>query len=108
MLRLDATVKVDPDYLPEKVLAAVEQKLRERFSFEARQFGQPASLSEAIAAMHGVGGVLAVDVNAFYRGETAELKPRVEARGPRPGGGTLLAAELLTLDPRPLGLQVMP
>ncbi len=108
LLRLDATVKVHPDYLPEKVLAAVEQKLRERFSFEARQFGQPASLSEAIAAMHGAGGVLAVDVNAFYRGETAELKPRIEARGPRAEGGTLLAAELLTLDPRPLGLQVMP
>ena len=108
LLRLDATVKVDPDYVPEKVLAAVEQRLRERFSFTAREFGQPASLSEAIAAIHSVAGVLAVDMNAFYRGETAELKPRLEARGPRAEGGTILAAELLTLDPRPLGLQVMP
>jgi predicted phage baseplate assembly protein len=106
-LRLEAAVKVDADYLPAKVLAAVEQRLRERFSFEARGFGQPANLSEAIAAIHSVGGVLAVDVNAFYRGEAAELKPRVEARGPRPEGGKLLAAELLTLDPRPLGLEVM-
>ncbi len=107
LLRLDAAVRIDPDYLPEKVLAAVEQRVRERFSFTAREFGQPASLSEAIAAIHSVAGVLAVDMNAFYRGETAELKPRVEARGPRAEGSTLLAAELLTLDPRPLGLQVM-
>ena len=103
----DQPVKVDPAYLPAKVLAAVEQRLRERFSFDARAFGQPATLSEAIAAMHSVGGVVAVDVNAFHRGEAAALKPRVEARGARREQSRVLGAELLTLDPRPLGIEVM-
>jgi predicted phage baseplate assembly protein len=108
LFRLEAAAKVNPDYLPEKVLAAIEQKLRESFSFEARNFGQPVNLSEVIAIMHAVPGVLAVDVNAFYRGETADLKPRLEARRPRStGDGELFAAELLTLDPRPLSLEEM-
>jgi len=38
--RLAAGVKVHPDYLTDKVLAGVEQALREQFSFAARQFGQ--------------------------------------------------------------------
>ena len=49
LFRLSAAIKVHPDYLPEKVLAAVEQRLRESFSFEARTFGQPVHLSEVIA-----------------------------------------------------------
>jgi predicted phage baseplate assembly protein len=107
LLRIDAAVKVDADYLQDKVLAAVEQKLRQRFSFEEREFGQPASLSEAVAAMHSVPGVMAVDVNAFYRGDTVALNARIGASAPRAESGTLLAAELLTLDPRPLSLGVM-
>ena len=109
LFRLEAAVKVDPDYLPEKVLAEVEGKLRESFSFEARSFGQPVNLSEVVAVMHSVRGVLAVDVNAFYRGETPDPKPkpRLEAKRPQPGGDKLFAAELLTLDPRPLNLGVM-
>jgi predicted phage baseplate assembly protein len=107
-LRLAAAVKVDPDYAAPKVLAAVEQQLRESFSFEARQFGQAVNLSEAISAMHRVRGVVAVDVNGFFRGETPGVNARVDARGPRQRGGELVAAELLTLDPRPLDLEVLP
>ena len=35
------------------------------------------------------------------------MKPRLEAERPRLDGDKLFAAELLTLDPRPLGLEVM-
>jgi hypothetical protein len=108
LFRLSAAVKVHPDYLVEKVLAAVEQKLRESFSFEARTFGQPVNLSEVIAFIQNTPGVTAVDVNEFYRSdEPSDLKPRLEAAMPRLGGDKVFAAELLTLDPRPLGLEVM-
>jgi len=109
LFRLSAAIKVDADFLSDKVLAAVEQKLRASFSFEARTFGQPVHLSEIIAVMQNVPGVVAVDVNELYRtDQPAGLSPRLEAAAPRLDGDTVLAAELLTLDPRPLGLEVLP
>ena len=113
LFQLAAAVKVDADFLPEKVLAAVEQRLRTQFSFAARSLGQPVSLSEVVAVMQNVRGVVAVDVNAFFASEVnatataAELKQRLAAKMPRAGGEQFLAAELLTLDPRPIALEVM-
>ncbi len=43
--RLKANIQIHPDYLPEKILPVVEQKLRSTFSFQARAFGQPVALS---------------------------------------------------------------
>jgi predicted phage baseplate assembly protein len=109
LFRLSAAIKVDAGFLSDKVLAAVEQKLRTSFSFEARTFGQPVHLSEITAVMQNVPGVMAVDMNELYRtDQPAELSPRLEAAAPRLDGDTVLAAELLTLDPRPLGLEVLP
>lgn len=109
LFRLSAALQVHPEYTSEKVVAAVEQRLRESFSFEARSFGQPVHLSEIIAVMQNVPGVVAVDVNELYRtDQPAQLRPRLDAAAPRPGDDKVLAAELLTLDPRPLGLEVLP
>ena len=84
--------------------AAVEQALRTQFSFAARAFGQPVRLSEVVAVMQAVPGVVAVDVDKLYRtDETAALDPRLVAELPGVGtDGEVLAAELLTLDPQPL------
>jgi len=108
--RLAAAVHTGADFLPEKVLAEVETKLRESFSFGAREFGQPASLSEVVGVMHAVAGVEAIDVNEFYGAEesTSSVKPRLEAKQARPGGGQIFPAQILTLDSRPLALEVMP
>ena len=109
--RLAAALKVDADYLPEKVLPAVEQQLRDSFSFEARAFGQPVNLSEVIAVTQSVPGVVALDVKQFYRSDqTVPLlpPPRLEAALPRPGERQVFPAEILMLDPRPLGLEVLP
>ena len=103
--RLAAAVKVHPDYLPNKVLAEVEQALRAQFSFAARQFGQPVALSEVVAVMQSVTGVIAVDVDKLHRfDDTSDgLKTLLPAAAPQPGDkGTIAAAELLTLDPSPL------
>jgi predicted phage baseplate assembly protein len=109
--RLAARVKTHPDYLPEKVLAAVEQSLRERFTFDARQFGQPVALSEVVAVMRSAPGVVAVDVDKLYRFDdtVAGLNALLPAAAPQAGDKGTVAAELLTLDPSPLhDLGVMP
>lgn len=108
--RLVADVKVDPDYIEEKVLAAVEAALRSGFSFTARSFGQPVTLSEVVSAMQNVAGVVAVDVNKLYRSDEAEAwNSLLAAEAPQAGDDAgVPAAELLTLDPAPLELGVMP
>lgn len=101
LFRIKASIKINPDYLPDKVLEAVWQSLHTQFSFDARAFGQPVALSEAIAIIQTVPGVVAVDVDKFYRfGETEDLQSRLAAAAPQAGAdGTVAAAELLLLDP---------
>jgi len=110
--RLAAEVKVDPDHETDLVLAAVEQALRAQFSFVNRAFGQPVMLSEVIAVMQTVTGVVAVDLNSLFRSDAvaATLETRLLAALPETvSGGDVAAAELLTLDPAPLDkLEVMP
>jgi hypothetical protein len=111
---LSAAIKIGPDHLRENVFAAVEAKLRESFSFEQRSFGQSANLSEIFALIMKVAGVLAVDVNDFYGTDAPpaigepRVKPRLEARRPRPGDEAIFPAQILMIDPRPLVLEVMP
>lgn len=106
--RISVAVKINPDYQGEKVLAAVRHKLRNQFSFDARDFGQPIHRSEIDALIHRIPGVVAIDINEFYGSENSpDLKPRLEARIPRLGGKKIFPAQLLVLDPRPLNLSVM-
>ena len=102
--RFAGNVKIAAEFEIDKVLAAVETALREKFSFAARAFGQPVLLSEVIAAVQAVAGVVAVDVDKLYRaGTTPKLQQRILAELPvLSAGGELPAAELLTLDPAPL------
>jgi hypothetical protein len=102
--RFAGKVKIDPAYEPELVLAQVELALRDGFSFARREFAQPVMLSEVIAAMQPVAGVIAVDVDKLYRSDkAATLEQRLLAEAPEtPASGELQAAELLTLDAAPL------
>ena len=110
LFRITGKIKVDPDYEAEKVLAAANDTLRDAFSFAKRQFGQPVNLSEVIALVQAVAGVVAVDIDSLYRtGATVKLNSRLEAELPHGGDpASLGAAELLTLDPAPIDLKVMP
>jgi predicted phage baseplate assembly protein len=102
--RFAGKVKVNPDYETDAVLAAVENTLREQFSFDVRAFGQPVFLSEVIAAVQAVPGVVALDVTKLYRADAAAtLETRPLAALPEMlADGTVVAAELLTLDPAQL------
>ena len=72
-LVLSANVTIDPDYLWDDVAGRVRTALRDAFAFAKRALGQPAYLSEAIAAIQAVAGVVAVDVDVFDAVSEAEL-----------------------------------
>lgn len=107
--RFGGKIKIDPNFIADKVLNEVESALRTTFSFEMREFGQLVALSEVIAIIQAITGVVAVDVDYLYRGKMQTLKPRIVAQAPViKNNGKLQTAELLTLHPGPLDhLQVM-
>jgi hypothetical protein len=85
-------------------------KLRNYFSFDARNFGQAVTLSEVIAVMQNVPGVMAVSFgdNGLYRTDGLGQSGKIlEAAMPKSGERTIAEAELLTLDPAPIDLKVM-
>lgn len=65
--KLKAAIKVDSNFLQEKVLAEVKEKLGIYFSFEARSFGQPVTLGKVMAVIQQVHGVVAVRVDELYK-----------------------------------------
>lgn len=110
--RLALKLKIDPDYVPDAVLAAVETALRAAYSLEARGFASLIAASEIFAIAHGVAGVIAADLDLFHRttppNAAVILHQRLLAEPARlsPSGG-LIAAEILTLDPGPIALSVL-
>jgi predicted phage baseplate assembly protein len=94
-------LKTDPAHDKQAVHAATVAALQDAFSFTARAFGQPVPLSDVIATIAGIPGVIGVDVDALDRtdavGGSGLVDPLPAAL---PEAGTLAAtkaAELLTL-----------
>jgi hypothetical protein len=107
LFRLLAKIFLDPAYLAEKVVPEIESQLRLRFSFAERRFAQPVHSSEVIALIQGVEGVVAVDLDEIYRtDQPGQPSSRLNALPARLSGGEQLPAELVTLDPGPIGLEV--
>ena len=107
--RIALKVKVDPDRERDAVFAAVEAALRSAYSASTRVIGMPVHRSAIIAAAASVVGVIAVDLDLLYRGQTPSLRARLLADPARPGGAVPLGAELLALSPAPFDwLQEMP
>lgn len=103
--KVAAQIMVDTAFLPERVLADVKSALSSSFSFEARSFGQPVTLSEVMTIIQNVKGVVSVDVNSLYRSDsTAGLESYLKASAPQPGDDATkaAAAELLIIDPESL------
>lgn len=108
--KISASVKVNPEYQQDRVFALLDQKLRDYFSFEFRNFGQAVTLSEVIAVMQNVPGVFAVSIkdNDLYRTDGLGQPGKIlEAAMPKPGDKTVVEAELITLDSAPIDLKVM-
>lgn len=108
--RLAANIKVDSDFIPDRVLTDVQRSLQTHFGFDARQFGQGVAMSEVIAVMQAVAGVVVVDVDQFFRhDEPASRQARLLAAVPQVSSdnASVEAAELLTLDPQAPDLRVI-
>ncbi len=103
-----ANIHPDPAYLPEIILADIEQRLRDEFSFESRGFGQPVTYSEVVACIQNTKGVVAVDIDSLYRSDQSQsLNPLLPCAMPGPSDDDVTAAELLTLDARPVELKII-
>jgi hypothetical protein len=95
---------------PQPVLDSAERALRQTFSFTGRAFGQSVALSEVVAVLQSVAGVRAVEVSQLFRDDDQPgLNALLPVVTPQPGPDlNLTAAELLTLDPRPVDLGIAP
>ena len=106
-------VKLDPDREPDRVLAAAEFNLRQAFSFDARSFGQPVTLSEIVTVLQSTTGVVAVDVDSFFRVPSIPLlgdsllPERLFAEIPFSRVATPEPAELLLLSDRRVNFSSM-
>jgi Baseplate J-like protein len=108
--QIHGTITIDADHVIETVMAAVTADLSTRYAFDARAFGQPVALSQTIAIMQAIPGVVAVDIDKFYRNDqpTPDWRARLDADRPAMGAdGAVVAAELLLLDAESLG-QIKP
>jgi hypothetical protein len=65
LMVVSANVCISPDYQWETVAAALRARMLDVFSFERRELGQDVLLSEVIATMQSVRGVLYVDVDVL-------------------------------------------
>jgi hypothetical protein len=109
-----AQVAIDARYLFSDVKAAVSAALLQGFGFAARDLGQSVTAAEVVTLIHGVAGVIAVDLT--------ELQPYTD--GPPPAEAVLDAvpafgarwnaaartatpAELLLINPAALRLVEM-
>jgi predicted phage baseplate assembly protein len=103
-----ANIQADETYLPDKVLADIEQRLRDEFSFDKRKFGQPVVYSEVVACIQHTKGVIAVDIDYLYRSDQSEsLNYLLPSAMPGAVNDSVTAAELLTLDARPVDLKII-
>ena len=111
LFQISARLVLAPDRVaePRPVLDSAETALRQSFSFAARAFGQSVALSEVMAVLQSVAGVQAVEISQLFRDDDPpSLNSLLPAGTPQPGADlNLAAAELLTLDPRPVDLGIV-
>jgi hypothetical protein len=110
LFTLEASLVLDPAFLPEPVLDAARAALLDHFSFPRRDFGQIVSLSEVDQVLQAVRGVTGVLVTRLHlTGDVALRNPLLLARALVPGAApSAEGAEVLTIDPEQIHLGVAP
>jgi predicted phage baseplate assembly protein len=101
--QIEARLRIDPDYVDsrETVIADATQSLQTAFSFANRDLAQNVPVSEVIALLQNVAGVLAVEMQSLYIKDGQQpvaLNPILEAKLARYEGGKLLPAQMLLLQ----------
>ena len=103
-----ATLTVDPSYDADVVTSAAKAALQSNFSFDQRAFLQPVYMSEVVALLQQVLGVVALTIDTFDFSDGLGVEFSGAAQGalvagpPRLVAGALAGAELLTIDGGPL------
>jgi hypothetical protein len=101
---IEGNVKVDPQHEADFVLEQAKGMLRDRFSFNERDFGQNVTRSEVNSAIQKIPGVIGVKITVLERVDDSD---NLIAKTPRPGEKEPVPAELLLLDERPIALELM-
>jgi|APLak6261658528_1056013.scaffolds.fasta_scaffold00017_14 predicted phage baseplate assembly protein len=110
LFRLAAKILVDSDYLAEQVVRAVRTALQTRYSFPNRQLGQSVFMSDAIATIQAIPGVVAVDLDSLYLAfQPSTLQHHLIAELPRAGQELAASqgAKLLAIDPFGITIEVL-
>lgn len=64
---VEAAVKIDDAHDRARVEKRIESALAEAFGFARRTFAEPVSASDVVQVIHGIEGLVAVDLDALYR-----------------------------------------
>ena len=101
---LAGTVTADADRIADDVKAALDTALEDAFSYDQRDFGQAAALSEVMEVIHSVPGVHHAALTVFDLSGGTNVKQRLMPSAPRLGDGLDAApvAEVLVIDPSSL------
>ncbi|MDB9345510.1 putative baseplate assembly protein [Nodularia spumigena CS-586/05] len=103
LFNLEAKILIDSRREVKPVLAEIRTALQETFSFENRDFGQSVTISEAIAAIQNITGVIAVDLDALYLSslpKTLESSLSAATATWDEQQSKILPAQLLLLNPK--------
>ena len=97
---IDAKVFINKNYDTDKILGDVTSILTNTFSFNSRSFGQPVTLSEVIALMQSIEGVIFIDLEKLYFSDREpELNKLLTANIASLENNVIKPAELLLVNP---------
>ncbi|MGH9809140.1 MAG: putative baseplate assembly protein, partial [Terriglobia bacterium] len=99
VLVISANVKVLPDYTWETVAANLRATLLALYSFENRELGQSAFLSEAVSALQAVAGVQYVNMQVFDSVDESVTAAQLASLAATLTLRSLVDAELARVDP---------
>jgi hypothetical protein len=97
-LIVSADVLIHPDYQWEAVYAQIRKAVYDVFSFDRRDFGQPAYLSDVYRIIQQIPGVAVVDVNVFDAVDSAAPIPDLATLGESLSLRTAIGSELASVD----------
>jgi hypothetical protein len=99
VLVISAGIKVQPAYTWESVAANLRSTLLDLYSFDRRELGQSAFLSEAVSTMQAVAGVQYVDMQKFDAVSESVTAAQLASLASTLGLNSFVEAELAHVDP---------
>jgi|GEM_PF-6482268 len=104
--RTSATLRIDPRFENELVLAAARAALLAAFSFDARALGAGVAASSVMSVLNGIAGVVSVDLDAFSDPAAGgpQLVAYIAAHKGRMEHGIFVPAQLVVADENAVAL----